>query len=86
MKMICSRCGKKLENIAIMIKSSVVLLKITEDGRFSPVDNVSEPTCEYLCEDCFNAYADCLNTLNEAYEGKYQMNPVEVVDDVQYDL
>ena len=85
MRMVCSRCGKKLEDIAIMIKSSITPLKIMEDGRMKPVDNISEPTCEYLCIDCFDEYANCLNTLNEAYSGKYVANMVDVVDDVQYD-
>ena len=85
MKMVCSRCGRKLTDMAIMVKSSVTPLKITEDGRLKSVDNVAEPTCEYLCMDCFDLYADCMNHLNEAYSGEYQANMVEVVDDVQYE-
>lgn len=84
MKLRCSRCGKILEDIIIKVDSSVTPMKIVDGCQLVPVDNVRETTSEHLCLDCFNAYANCINQLNQAYDGIYQASMVEVIDDIQY--
>lgn len=82
--MICSRCGRKLETIAIRIEQRMDVYKITEQGVFQPTGNLSEPTNEYLCDYCFDKYAECLDSLNQDYNGKLLVDMVEVIDDIQY--
>jgi hypothetical protein len=85
MKLVCSRCGKPLEDMYFLVKSSVSVIKITKDGRHKPVENTTQPTSETLCYDCFDRYVDCIDQLNKEYNGTYQVNMVEVIDNVQYD-
>ena len=82
--MICSRCNRKIEDLVIDINQKVNVYKITEEGLYSPVGNISEETHEYLCPECFEKYAKCINQLNEDFNGKYLADFVEIVDDVQY--
>lgn len=82
--MICSRCGKKIDDIVVKIEQKVTLYKVTDEGLYTPFGNVSEPTFEYLCPDCLNRYAETMKQLNEDFRGKYLVDMVEVVDDVQY--
>lgn len=82
--MICSRCCKEIKDLVIDIKQKVDLYKITEQGLYSPIGNISEETHEYLCPECFEKYAQCMQQLNEDFEGKYLVDLVEIVDDVQY--
>ena len=82
--MICSRCNKKIEDIVIRIEQKIDLYKITDQGLYSPFGNISEPTYEYLCPECFEKYVECMNQLNEDFNGKYLVDMVEIVDDVQY--
>ena len=85
MKLVCSRCGAPLKDMFIILRSSVTLVKISSNGSFVPAENAAEPTSEHLCMSCFEKYANCLNSLNEEYEGVYAVNMVDVVDDVQYE-
>lgn len=82
--MICSRCGKKIEDFVIVLKQEINVLKKTEQGNFEQYGSINEPTFEYLCPDCLDKYAECLNQLNQDYSGKYLIDMVEVIDDVQY--
>lgn len=79
----CSRCGRQIEDLTIKITTHYEILKNTEEGSFSEFNNINEATSEYLCEDCFNLYCDCLNKMNENI-----ITPVdiatEIVDDVVY--
>lgn len=84
MKLRCSRCGKDLQDIAIELKSSATIWKVSENGILKPIENTSDETREYLCLDCFDKYAELLDQLNEFDNKKYPFNLVEVVDDVQF--
>lgn len=82
MNFVCSRCGKPIKDITIKITSHYEIIKNTEYGTFSEFNNLSDATSEYLCEECFDKYCECINTLNTL------PSPVdlatEIVDDVQY--
>ena len=84
--MICSRCDKKLENGTLFyeVGQTVAINRITEEGIFDKISNLSEPTHEYLCEDCFNLYVDKMNELMEETQTRKLVNMVEIIDDVQF--
>lgn len=82
--MICSRCGRDLDKVYIKITTSFEVVSITEEGCSVPYENISEPTSEFLCLDCFNEYCDLIERMNQSNEGKLIADMVQVVDDVQY--
>ena len=85
MKLRCSRCGKELKGAFIQIKTEYQLKEISEEGMIMAYPNASEPTSEMLCPDCFNKYAEVIDSLNQEYQNIYMSNMVEVIDDIQYD-
>ena len=82
--MICSRCGMPLKDIVIRIEQKLDVYKIATSGILTPLSNLSEPTSEFLCERCFEKYANCIDTLNDEYQGQFLVDMVEVIDDIQY--
>lgn len=84
--MICSRCEKELEKDSLFydICQTVSINKVTDEGLFSKIQNISEPTHEYLCEDCFNLYVEKMNELMRETEMKRLSNMVEIIDDIQF--
>lgn len=84
MKYICSRCNKEIEDLMIKIETTYQVLKKADTGVLIPYNNLSEPTSELLCPECFDLYSKCMDQLNEEYEGSYIANMVEVIDDIQY--
>lgn len=80
----CSRCGKQITDTVIDIMSSVTIKKLVDNRYLKSYENAAEPTHEYLCLNCFDDYADCLNTLSKKYTDCSDFNIVQVVDDVQY--
>lgn len=82
--MICSRCGKELTDMYVRINTSFEVVKITEEGCHTPYSNLSEPTSEILCQDCFNDYCECLDSLNKMNDGVLVADMIQVIDDVQY--
>lgn len=86
--MICSRCGKTINenDVVVRIEQKIEVYKLSRSNIFTPIGgNLSEPTSELLCEYCFNKYADCIDTLNEDYNGKLLADMVEIVDDIVYE-
>lgn len=81
----CTRCGKVLDEFMIDIKSDISIYKKTSMGNFENYGSKLNPTHEYVCPECFDKYVDCLKQLNEEYNGKYLIDMVEVIDEVQYD-
>lgn len=81
----CSRCGQDLEDTLIKLENNITVYKISDTGVMIPYHNLEEPTSEFLCPECFEKYCDCLDELNKEYDGRYLVNLVEVIDDVQYD-
>lgn len=84
MKIVCSRCGKIIDDVVIRVESSIVVFKPEPNGMMTPYNNLKEPTSEMLCLDCFDKYAKCLNSLNQDLESNRIANMVEVVDSLQY--
>lgn len=82
--MICSRCGKEITDMYVRINTSFEVIKITEEGCHTPYSNLSEPTSEILCQDCFNDYCECLDSLNKMNDGVLVADMIQVIDDVQY--
>ena len=82
--MICSRCNKEIKDLVIDIRQKIDIYKVTKENLYSPIGNISEETHEYLCPECFDKYVQCINQLNEDFNGKYLADMVEVVDEVQY--
>lgn len=84
--MICSRCDKKLENGTLFydISQSISINGISEEGIFDRISNLSDPTHEYLCEDCFNLYVNKMNELMEETQTRKLVNMVEIIDDIQF--
>lgn len=81
----CSRCGKTIEKTVIRLENTIQVYKISETGVMVPYNNLTEPTSELLCPECFEKYCKCIDELNKEYEGMYLADMVEVVDDIQYD-
>ena len=84
--MICSRCEKTFNKGEMFyeIGQYITINHITEEGVINQIQNLSEPTHEYLCEDCFNLYVEKMNELMHEYDTKKLVNLVEVIDDVQF--
>lgn len=80
----CSRCGKELTDFTVKITTTFEVLKISDENIMIPFNNVSDPTSEHLCADCFDEYANVINTLNKINNGLSRVNPTEAVDLVQY--
>lgn len=83
-KMICSRCGKEIKDIYTKISTGFEVVSLTEEGCSVRYSNISEPTSEILCSDCFNEYCECIDSLNKKNNGLLIVDMVEVIDDVQY--
>ena len=81
MKITCSKCGKNIESIVIKVTAHYEILKNTDAGLLSEYNNVSEATSEILCEECFDKYCDCMESLNDCC---CNLDFTEIVDDVQY--
>lgn len=81
----CSRCGKEITDLMVSIKQEVKILRKTKIGTFEPYGTVNGTTFEYVCPECFEKYSECLDKLNKDYNGKYLIDMIEVVDEVQYD-
>lgn len=82
--MICSRCGKDIKDMYVKILTSFEVVSLTEEGCAVPYSNISEPTSETLCTECFNDYCNCLNSLNESNNGELLVDMIQVIDEVQY--
>lgn len=82
----CSRCGKEINNLLIRVETKFIPSKVSDTGLLEPVANLSEGTSELLCEECFNKYCDCIDSLNVELDDEYLSNMVEVIDDIQYDI
>lgn len=84
--MICSRCEKTFNegDLFYEIGQYITINYLTEEGVINQIQNLSEPTHEYLCEDCFNLYVEKMNELMHEYDTKRLVNLVEVIDDVQF--
>lgn len=82
--MICSRCGKELKDFYVNISTTFKVVELSEEGCSIPFSNISEPTQEYLCAECFNDYCNCIDSMNQKNNGMLVLNMVEVIDDVQY--
>ena len=85
MKLRCSRCGEMINGVYIQIMTHYQIKELTEEGNILPYPNATEPTSEMLCPNCFNKYAEVIDSLNQEYQNIYMSNMVEVVDDIQYD-
>lgn len=83
-KVRCSRCCKSIEKTVIRLENTIQVYKISETGVMVPYNNLTEPTSELLCPECFEKYCKCIDELNKEYEGMYLADMVEVVDDIQY--
>lgn len=84
MKLFCSRCRNPLESVVFGVKSSVTLYDMNNGNFLKPVENTSETTNEFLCQECFNKYADCLNELTKDIV-KNDISISEIVDGIQYE-
>lgn len=84
--MICSRCEKTFNkgDLFYEIGQYITINYLTEEGVINQIQNLSEPTHEFLCEECFNSYVDKMNELMHDYDIKKLVNLVEVIDDVQF--
>ena len=80
----CSRCGKELKDYIVKVTTSFEIFKVTDNGVFVPFNNVSDPTSEYLCADCFDEYSKCIDRLNHINGGLYTQDVTKIVDDIQY--
>lgn len=83
-KVRCSRCGKVIDKTVIRLENTIQVYKISETGVMVPYNNLSEPTSEILCPECFDKYCQAIDRLNEEYSGMYLADMVEVMDDIQY--
>lgn len=80
----CSRCGKVLTDYIIKITTTFEVFKSAEEGIMVPFSNLSEPTSEMLCAQCFDDYAAVIDLLNRINNGKSAINPTEAVNMLQY--
>lgn len=80
----CSRCARTIGDALIRVENSIQVFKVSDTGVLVPYSNLSEPTSELLCPECFEKYAQCLDELNKEYNGAYIADMVEVIDDIQY--
>ena len=80
----CSRCGKEIDDLVVTVKQDIQILRKTENGLFENYGTVNGSAFEYLCPDCFDKYVEHLDSLNRDYNGKYLVDMVEIVDEVQY--
>lgn len=83
MNLFCSRCRKPLDSIVFGVRSSVTIYDMNNGNFLKPVENTSEVTNEFLCQECFDKYADCLNELTKDVVRK-NINISEIVDGIQY--
>jgi len=65
----CSRCARTIGDALIRVENSTQVFKVSDTGVLVPYSNLSEPTSELLCPECFEKYAQCLDELNREYNG-----------------
>lgn len=83
MSLYCSRCLKPIHGMVYNVQSKITLFKYVNDSFLEPYENMSEPTNEFLCENCFNDYADCLNQLNDVCR-QNSVSSTEILDGIQF--